>query len=69
MVVNLGLKGYCLRKIGRIINKTLSIVQYIVNKFKYTGSIKYVPRNPKRRIVSAREERYVVKEIREKILG
>ena len=36
----------------------------MVNKFKCTGSIKKVPRKPKRRKLSAREERYVVNEIR-----
>ena len=39
---------------------THSTVQYIVNEFKYTGSIKNVSRKPKRRILSAREERYVI---------
>ena len=44
--------------------KTHSTAQYIVNKFKYTGSIKNEPRKPKRRILSAREERYVLNQIR-----
>ena len=39
-VVNLTLKGNSLRKIGQLINKTYSTVQHIVNKFKYTESIK-----------------------------
>ena len=32
--------------------------------FKYTESIKNEPRKPKRRILSAREERYVLNKIR-----
>ena len=44
-------------------NKTQSTVQYIVNNFKYTGSIKNVPRIPKRRILCAREEKYVINKI------
>ena len=44
-VVNLTLKGNSLRKIGQLINKTYSTVQHIVNKFKYTGSIKKVVEN------------------------
>jgi len=51
-MVNLALKGYC-----------HSTVQYIDNMFKYTGSIKNEPRKPKRRILSAREERYVLDKI------
>ena len=46
------------------VSKTRSTVQYIVSKFKYTGSIKNVPRKPKRKILSAREERYLVNIIR-----
>ena len=44
--------------------KTHSTVQYIVNKLKYTESIKNEPTKPKRRILSAREERYVLDKIR-----
>ena len=44
-MVNLALKGYCLPKIGQLVNKTHSTVQYIVNKFKYTESIKNEPTN------------------------
>ena len=47
-VVNLALKGYSLHKIGQLVNKTYSIVQYIGNNFKYTGSIKNEPRKPKK---------------------
>ena len=36
----------------------------VVNKFKYTGSIKNEPSKSKRRIPSAREERYVLNKIR-----
>ena len=57
-----------MRQIGQLLNKTHSTVQYIINEFKYTGSIKNVPRKPKRRVLSAREERSVVNKIR-KILG
>ena len=63
-MVNLALKGYSLPKIGQLVTKTHSTVQYIVNKFKYTGSIKNEPRKPKTRILSAREERYVFNKIR-----
>ena len=63
-MVNLALKGYCLPKIGQLVNKTHSTVQYIVNKFKYTESIKNEPTKPKRRILSARQERYVLDKIR-----
>ena len=59
IMVNLALKGYCLPKIGQLVNKTDSTVQYIV-KFKYTGSIKNEPRKPN----SAREERCVLNKIR-----
>jgi len=62
-MVNLALKVYCLPKIGQLVNKTHSTVQYIVNKFKYTESIKNEARNPKRRILSARQERYVLNKI------
>ena len=48
-------------------NKTQSTVQYIVNKFKYTGSIKNVPRKSKRRILNAREEMYVLNKIRKNL--
>ena len=41
-----------------------STVQYIVNKFKYTGSIKNKARKPKRKILSARQERYVLNKVR-----
>ena len=44
-------------KIGQFVNKTHSTVHYIVNKFKYTESIKNEPRKPKRRILSAREKK------------
>ena len=66
-MVNLALKG-CLPKIGQLVKKLHSTVHYIVNKFKYTGSINNEPRKLKRRILSAREERYVIKKY-EKILG
>ena len=46
-MVNLALKGYCVPQIGQLVNKTHSTVQYIVNKFKCTGSIKNEPRKPK----------------------
>ena len=69
-MVNLALKVYCLPKIGQLVNKTHSTVQYIVNKFKYTESIKNEPTKPNRRILNARQERYVAYLIRyEKILG
>jgi hypothetical protein len=67
-MVNLALKGYILPKIGQFVNKTHSTVQYIV-KFKYTGSIKNEPTKPKRRILSAREERFVLDKLRKKTLG
>ena len=60
---NLSLKGY-MGRIGQLVYKTHSAVQYLVNKFKYTGSIKHVPRKQKRRILSARKERYKVNKIR-----
>ena len=66
-MVNLARKGYCWPRIGQLVNKTHSAVQY---KFKYTGSIKNEPRKPKKRILSARPERYVLEKIRgKKILG
>ena len=46
-MVNIALKGYSLPKIGQLVNKTHSTVQYIVNKFKYTGSMKNAHRKPK----------------------
>ena len=55
-MVNLDLKGYCLPKIGQLVNKTHSTVLYIVNKFKYTETIKNEPTKPKRRILSAKQE-------------
>ena len=64
-MVNLALKGCSLRKIGQLV-KIHSTIQYIVNTFKYTRSIKHVLREPKRRIFSAREERYVVNKILKK---
>ena len=67
-MVNLALKGYSLPKIGQLVNKTHSTVQYIVNKFKYTESIENEPIKPKRRILSARQKgMYLIKY--EKILG
>ena len=63
-MVNLALKGYCLPKIGQLVNKTHSTAQGIVNKFKYTGSITNEPRRPKRRILIDREERCVLDKIR-----
>ena len=63
-MVNLAIKGHCLPKIGQLANKTHSTVQYIVNKFKYTGSLKNKARKPKRKILSAREERYALNKIR-----
>ena len=65
-MVNLALKGHCLPKIGQLVNKTHPIVQYIVNKFKYTGSIKNKARKPKRKILSAKEKSYVLYKIRKK---
>ena len=50
-MVKLALKGYCLPKIGQVVNKTHSTVNYIVNKFKNE------PTKSKRRKLSAREER------------
>ena len=52
------------QKIGQLVYKTHSTVQYIVNKFKYTESIKNEPRKPKRRILSDRQQRYVLDKIR-----
>ena len=67
-MVNLVLKSYCLPKIGQLFNKTHSSVQYIVNKFKYTGSIKNETRKPKRRnSVLEKKGMYLTKD--EKILG
>ena len=69
-MVKLALKGYCLPKIGQLVNKTHSTVQYIVNKFKYSESIKNKPTKPKRIILSARQESFVLGRIRKKkILG
>ena len=61
-VANVALKDYCLHKLG-LLYKTHSAVHYIPNKFKNTGSMKNVPRKPKRRMLSAREERYLVNKI------
>ena len=61
-MANLALKGYCLPKIGQLVIKTHSIVQYIVNKFKFTGSIKNEPRKSKRRnLVLEKKGMYLIK--------
>lgn len=63
-IVNLALKGYSLRKIGRLIGKCHATVQYILNKFKYKGSVENVPRKPKQKKLSEKEERTIVRQVK-----
>lgn len=44
VIVNLALRGHSLRDISRKVNKPHSTVNYIVNKFRYRGSTKNLPR-------------------------
>ena len=39
-------------------------MQYIVNKFKYQGSVKNLQRKPKQRKLNKKEEKHIVREIK-----
>ena len=65
VIINLALRGYSLRKIGQTVNKSHSTVQYIVNKFREEGSTQNVPRKPKERRLNKRDERFILKRVRE----
>ncbi|KAJ4437995.1 hypothetical protein ANN_13934 [Periplaneta americana] len=62
-IISLALRGYSLRKIGNIVKKPHSTVSYIVNKFKYNGSIKNIPRSRKS-FLNEKEKRFIVNKVK-----
>ena len=56
VIVNMALRGYSLRRIGREFNKSHSTIQYIVDKFKNQGTVCNMPRKCKQRRLNEREE-------------
>ncbi|KAJ4444447.1 hypothetical protein ANN_06239 [Periplaneta americana] len=63
-IVRLALKGYSLRKIGNIVNKSHSTIQYVVNKFKYRGFTANQKRKPKEKILNEREKWFKIRQIK-----
>lgn len=63
-IISLALRGYSLRKIGNIVKKPHSTVSYIVNKFKYNGSIKNIPRRSRESFLNEREKRFIVNKVK-----
>ncbi|KAJ4445117.1 hypothetical protein ANN_06918 [Periplaneta americana] len=63
-IVRLALKGYSLREIGNIVNKSHSTIQYVVNKFKYRGFTANQKRKPKEKILNEREKRFKIRQIK-----
>ena len=53
-----------MRKIGNLVNKSHSTVQYIINTFRYNGTTQNIPRRSKDGELPEREERYVVNKIK-----
>lgn len=64
VIVNMALRGYSLRRIGREVNKSHSTIQYIVDKFKNQGTVSNMPRKCKQRRLNEREERFLVRQIK-----
>ncbi|KAJ4432365.1 hypothetical protein ANN_20984 [Periplaneta americana] len=60
----LALKCDSLRKIGNIVNKSHSTIQYVVNKFEYCGFTANQKRNSKEKILKEREERFIIRQIK-----
>ena len=63
-IVNLALKGYSLGKISSIVNRPHSTVNCIVNKFRYNGSTRNLPKQPRGKKLNEREERFILTEVR-----
>ena len=46
-------------------NKSLSTVNYILNKFRYDGPTEILPRRAKEKKITERQKRYIVRQVKE----
>lgn len=63
-IINLALRGYSLRKIGSIVNRPHSTVHYIVKKFRSNGSSANIPRTPRQKLLSQRDENFIIRQVK-----
>ncbi|XP_055377130.1 uncharacterized protein LOC129609224 [Condylostylus longicornis] len=64
LIIKYHLEGFSLNEIAKIIKRSKSTVQYIVQNFKKTGSVNYNKKSGGPRKLNEREERHILHEIK-----
>lgn len=65
LIIKLHFEGKSLREIGKIVEKTHTTIQSIINKQKTHGTVENLPGRGRKKILSVQTQRYIVRKIKE----
>lgn len=65
LILKLHSEGKSLREIGKIIGRTHTTVQSLINKFKNHGTVETLPGRGRKKILSSYNKRYIERKIKE----
>ncbi|CAK9803685.1 Transposable element Tc1 transposase [Anthophora quadrimaculata] len=64
LIIKLCLQGKSFREVGKIVGRTHSTVQKIINKFRYEGTVRNKPGRGRKKILTTAEERFICRKIK-----
>ena len=64
LIIKLYCQGKSLREVGKIVSKTYSTIQKIVNHYKYEGTIRNKPGRERKKILSDIDNRFICRQIK-----